>query len=203
MVSPFKNRKGATLVELIMVMVVVAIVGAAIAGAVVFLVQLFMYSPRQLDTQKIGGELTSIMIEGTSSIRGIRYSKSVIDASSTQFSYTYGYPTVDEELSARFRWNSGDSHIYRSTSTDGGSNWTTEAVIPYYITASTTVDGKDTAGVIFTYKKAADADWVGGVDPLADIRRVIIGINVKTGTGSFDDFQGSSDITSSAEIKSF
>jgi len=144
-----------------------------------------------------------MMTEGNPDTRGMRYTRNVIDASSIQFSYTYGYPTLDNQLSVRFRWDSATKHIYQSTSTDGGSIWSAEEVIPYYISSSITVDGKDTPSVIFIYKKDSDLDWVSGVDDLSDIRRVIISINLKTGTGNFTNFQGATEITSSIEIKNF
>jgi len=203
MVNCLKNKKGATLIELIVLILIVAIIGATIGGIAIFFVQLFMYSPRQLDTQKIAQELTHTMTEGTPDIRGIRYTRMIIDASSTQFSYTYGYPTPDDQLSVRFRWDNTDGHIYRSTSADDGVTWSAEEVIPYYILSTTTVDGKDTPGVIFTYKKANDADWISGTDTINEIQRVSIDINVKTGAGNFNAFEGSSDVTSSVEIKSF
>jgi hypothetical protein len=208
----FNNKKGTTLIELVMIIVILAIIAVTVTGVIIFFVQLFVYSPRQLDSQKIGGELTNIMIEGTADCRGIRYAiaSKVLDASSTQFSYTYGYPiaydssvTPTDQLSVRFRWNAADKHIYRSTSTNGGSSWSTETVIPYYIPSTILIDGKDTPSVIFTYKKVNDANWVSGTDVVTAIRRVIISINLKTGSGSFAAFQGSANITSSVEIKSF
>ncbi|MBU0710206.1 MAG: LppP/LprE family lipoprotein [Candidatus Omnitrophica bacterium] len=203
MVNLLKNKKSATVIELIIIISLIAIISATVIGVVIYFVQLFIYSPRQLDTQKMAQELTRTMVEGSQDIRGIRYTRSVIDASDTQFSYTYGYPAPDDELSVRFRWDGTDKHIYRSTSTDGGSSWSTETTIPYHISSSTIIDGKDTPSVIFTYKKANDLDWVFGVDGLDTIRRLAISINIKTGTGSFNDLQGSSNITSSVEIKGF
>lgn len=203
MVGCGKNKKGTTLIELIVLILIVATLGSAIGGTAIFFVQLFMYSPRQLDTQKIAQELTYTMTEGTPDVRGIRYARAIIDASSTQFSYTYGYPTLNDQLSVRFRWDNTDGHIYRSTSTDDGATWLAEEVIPYYILSTTTIDGKDTSGVIFTYKKANDADWISGTDTVNEIQRVSIDINVKTGAGNFNAFEGSSDATSSVEIKSF
>ena len=196
-----KNQKGVTLIELIVLLLVIAVLAATLSGIVIYFVQLFMYSPRQLDAQKIAQELTYSMIEGNEDIRGIRFTREVIDASAMQFSYTYGYPATNQ-LSVRFRWDNADNHIYQSTSTDEGYNWSDETAIPYYIPLSINIDGKDTPSVIFTYKKANDANWVFGTDALNTIRRLIIGISVKTGAGSFSDFQGSIDITSSVEIKS-
>lgn len=199
------NKKGATLIELVMLIIILAIIGVTVSGVVIFFAQLFMYSPRQLDTQKIGQELSDIMVEGNQDARGIRFTRSIIDASSQQFSYIYGYPTAQDGQGVRFRWNAADSHIYRSTSSDSGVTWSTQTVVPYYLlnNIATTIDGKDASGVIFTYKKAADADWVSGVDALSTIRRVIIGVKVQTGSGAFSGFQGSSNITSSVEIKGF
>lgn len=199
------NKRGATLIESVMLIVILAIIGVTVAGVVIFFTQLFMYSPRQLDTQKIGQELTDIMIEGNQDARGIRFTRSIIDASSQQLSYIYGYPTAQDGRAVRFRWNAADSHIYRSTSTDSGATWSAEAVVPYYLlnNTATIIDGKDTSGLIFTYKKAGDAAWVSGVDALNTIRRVIIGVKVQTGSGNFSSFQGSSSNTSSVEIKGF
>jgi prepilin-type N-terminal cleavage/methylation domain-containing protein len=201
MVNLRKKRKSFTLIELVMVIAIVAVVGASVGGIVIYFVQLFTYSPRQLNTQKVAQEVSNIIIEGNPNIRGLRYTRAVIDASAVQYSYGYGYPS--RVLSVRFRWDSDDGHIYRSTSTDAGVTWSAESVVPYHISAAITVDGKDTSGTIFTYKKAADADWIAGVDALADIRRVILDLNVKTQSGAFKDFSGSTDSTYSAEIKGF
>ena len=99
------------------------------------------------------------MSDGNQNVRGIRYARRIIDASAAQFSYTYGYPTAADQLSVRFRWDAAAKHIYQSTSTNGGSSWSAESVVPYHIPNSITIDGKDTLSVIFTYKKVADADY--------------------------------------------
>ena len=204
------NKKAATLIELVMMVVVLAIIGVTVSGVIIFFAQLFMYSPRQLDAQKIGQELVAIMLEGNQDKRGIRYTRTIIDASGTQFSYIYGYPvpfnsglTTNDQLGVRLRWDSTSKHIFQSASTNGGSSWSAESLIPYYMPSTVTIDGKDTPSVIFTYKKANNADWVSGTDALSTIRRVIISINLKTGSGSFSGWQGSNNITSSVELKGF
>jgi len=198
-----KLKKGATLIELIMVIAVVSILAATTSGILVFFIRLFVYSPAQLETQKIAQVLNHTMIEGIPDVRGIRYTRSVIDATAVQYSYTYGYPTAADQLSVRFRWDSDADQIYRSTSTDGGASWSAEEVIPPYIPSGTTVDGKDTASTIFTYKKSNESDWTPGADALGDIARLVLAINVKTGTGNFDIFEGSADLTTSVEIKDY
>ncbi|HOX55155.1 MAG TPA: hypothetical protein PLC32_06895 [Candidatus Omnitrophota bacterium] len=203
MIDSSCKNKGFTLIELIILVLVVAILGATIVGSIIFFVQMFVYSPRQLDTQKIANEMVFTIMEGNKDTRGIRYTRKVIDASAMQFSYTYGYPTSAEQLSVRFRWNALDKHIYRSTSTNGGVSWSAETAIPYYISPSVTVDGRNASAVIFSYKKADGTDWVSGTDPVTEIRRVIMSINVKTGTGAFGAQEGSLDTTTGVEIKGF
>ncbi|MBM3248617.1 MAG: hypothetical protein FJZ10_04270 [Candidatus Omnitrophica bacterium] len=204
MLKNIKNKESATLIELIIVILLVAVIGASIAGTVIFFIQMFVFSPRQLDVQKIANELIFTMIEGNKDIRGMRYARKVINGTSaTQFLYTYGYPTASDQLSVRLRWNASDKHIYRSTSTNGGATWSSESLVPYYISPAITIDGKDTPSVIFSYKKANDADWIFGTDPYAFIRRVVISINVKSGTGVFGALEGSFNTTASVEIKGF
>jgi hypothetical protein len=188
-----------------MVILVLGIISATVSGVIMFFTQLFLYSPRQLDTQKIAQELGNMMAEGNQDVRGMRFTRTVLDASATQFSYIYGYPTLAEGLSVRLRWSATDKKIYRSTSTNGGSSWSAESVIPAYLLNNTslTLDGKDTSGVIFTYKKANNVDWVAGTDAVSTIRRAIINIKMQTATGAFANAQGLSAYTASVEIKGF
>lgn len=198
-----KEKKGSSIIEVTMLVIVLGIVGSVVVGVILFFMQLFVYTPRALNVQKIGQELNEKVIEGDALVRGLRYATNIIDASSTQLSYTYGHLPDLPGQSVRFRWSAVDKKIYRSTSSDGGLNWSGEIVIPQYLHNNTSIliDGKDVAGVIFSYKKDDDADWVLGTDSLTAIRRVIFSINVKTGTGSFKSFHGSCNLTSGVEIK--
>lgn len=226
------GKKATTLIELIAVVLVLAIIGVTVVGAIIFFVQIFMYSPRQMDAQKIGQELSNIIIDGRlignqgQALRGVRYARAsqIIDATAQQFSYTYGYvsspapsPATGDQLSVRFRWNAADKKIYNSYSTDGGTTWlapstglTGEDIIPYYLSSpANTISIDDSAqsgtGAVFTYKKSGDANWVSGTDPLSSIRRVTLGVNVKTASGdcpsNFTNFQGCANISSSCEVK--
>jgi len=176
------NRKGATFIELIMTLLILAIIGATVVGVIVFFVQLFVYSPPQSDTVKIAREIGDIMFEGenignanTQAVRGIRFARAVLTGanapSTQQFCYTYGYvnapaatfPTASPDnsanrLSVRFRWKNDATgkHIYRSTSTDAGASWSTETAVPYYNTNSAIqVDdlSQSGTGAVFSYKK--------------------------------------------------
>lgn len=196
-------RKAATLIEMIITVLIIGVLAAVGSSSIVFLVQLFIYSPRQLDVQKVAETISNTVMEGNPDVRGLRYTRSVIDASDSQFSYVYGYPNPADQLSVRFRWDETTKHIYKSTRPSGSAIWSSEETVPYQISSSTTIEGKDTSTLIFDYKKAGDVDWVSGTDALADIRRVILEIKVETGTGNFTNFQGASEVSSSAEIKGF
>jgi len=196
-------KKGATLIEVVITILMIGVLAAIGSSSIVFLVQLFIYCPRQLDVQKTAETISNVIIDGNQDVRGIRYTRSIIDASDTQFSYVYGYPNPADQLSVRFRWDPTTKHIYQSTRPSGSAVWSSEVTIPYHIASVTTIDGKDTPSVIFAYKKAGDVNWASGTDALTDIRRVILSISVKTGAGNFANFQGTTEISSSAEIKNF
>jgi type II secretory pathway pseudopilin PulG len=197
------EKKGFTFVELIVLTLVVAIIGAAMTGTIIFFTHVFVYSPRQMDTQKIAQELMSIMTEGDQNVRGIRYARSVLNAQDRVFSYTYGYPAASDVRSVRFKLQRDGRvwHMYRSTRSGLTGNWSPDVLIPYYVPSEVPIAGRDSPQLIFTYRQAGDAAW-DGANPNA-IRRVIISIRVQTGSGSFDSWQGSCDLTSSVEIKGF
>lgn len=203
-----KDQDGWTLIELVVSMLVVAIMGAVFSGAIIFFVQMFLYGPRQLNTQQIAQELDNLVIEGVPDVRGIRYAGStgIIDASAAQFSYTYGSVSAPagaayDNLSVRLRWNAGNKHLYRSI--NSGAGWSAESQIPVFTAADISIDGKAGAGIIFQYKKDNDADWASGTDPLSAIRRVILNVTVNTGSGGFSESEGTFDLTTGAAIKSF
>ena len=203
MAHSMRKKEGATVIELTVMIMVVAIIGLAMSSAIVFFSQLFVYTPRQLDAQKIAQDLMAAMTEGDQDVRGARYARTVIDASDTQFTYTYGYPTSSDQLSVRFRLQRDGQvyRVYRRTRPSGGGNWSRDTLVPYYVPPGVTIVGKNSPQVIFTYRQAGDAAWNGGAT--STIRRVIIDIRVQTGSGSFSSWQGSFDLTSGVEIKGF
>lgn len=204
------RRDGATLVELIVTMSVVAIIAAATAGIVVYLMQLFIYLPRQMRARDAAHEVIEAMIEGEASKRGMRYAMRVQDASSTQFTCTFGYPANTDKRNMRFRFYG--NKIYRSYTAFGDPvngpqpPYGQEEIIPYYAAGDISISGETSnPNVIFTYFTASGSQLADPVPPaqLNTIRRVEIGIVVNTGTGLFQNWDGSFATTSGVDIKEY
>ncbi len=205
------GKRGATLMELIMAMVIIAIISGVTAGIIVSLMQLFVYLPKEIKTRDIAHEVMDIMIEGESQRRGMRYAVNVQVASPTQFSYTFGYPSDSDRRNMRFRWDSTGKKIYRSYTAFGvplGGTpppYGAEETIPYYARGDVSINGTGSPGseYVFRYYKADGTQWVSGIDPLTTIRRVDMDLTVTTGTGVFTKWDSSFKTTSSVEIKQY
>lgn len=204
------NRKSFTLVELAVVISIIGILAATTAGIVVSLTQLIVYLPREMRAKIIAHEIMETMIEGESQKRGMRYATVVKDASPIQFTYTFGYPGNTDKRNVRFEWDSAENKIYRSYTAlgdvgdDPPPSYSSEEAIPYYARGDISVTGRASApNTIFTYFKADGTLWTEGVDPLYNIKRIEININVKTGTGVFQFGESSFDATSGTEIRQY
>lgn len=203
-----RSIKGVTLIELIVTVSIVAIITAATAGIIIYLMQLFIYMPRDIKTRAVADEIIYTMTEGESLKRGMRYSVQILDASPGQFSYTSGYPGNDDRRNIRFQLNNGKIYRY---ATDFGSPldgpqplYGPAETIPYYVSSDIVISGKGAdPSAIFTYFKEDGSLWVSGTDPLYKIRRVEIGMAVKSGAGIFRNWEGSFYTTAGVEIKQY
>ena len=209
-----KDKRGATLIELIVTATIVSIIAAATAGIVIYLMQLFIYIPKEIKAKNIANDLIEIMVEGKSQLRGMRYAVQVQDASSAQFTYTFGYPGGADKRNMRFRWDSGAEKVYRSCTAFGDAingpqpPYGSEELIPYDAGSGISINGSPSSpSVIFTYYKQpvglVEQPWVSGTDDLSTIRRAEVTISVTTGAGSFQDWGGSFQTTASVEIKQY
>lgn len=205
------DKKGFTVIELIITIVLIAIIAGVTSGIVINLMQLLIYLPREMKARSIAHEVMDIMDGGETQRRGLRYAVEVKDASPTQFTYTFGYPGNTDKRNMRFRWDGNSKKIYRSY-TAFGSNLTTlpqppysaEELIPYYASNEISINGRPTSpNTIFSYFKADGSPWLGGTEPYYTIRRVEINIRVTTGTGLFSNWDSSFETTSSIEIKQY
>lgn len=204
-------RKGATLIELIVTILIISIISAVTAGVVISVMQLFVYLPREMKARNIAHEVMDIITEGESQKRGARYAVTVQDASPNQFTYTFGYPGNTDKRNVRIRWDNASKKIYRSY-TAFGSNlatppqppYSSEELIPYYATGEVSINGKSlTPNEIFAYFKADGSAWSQGVDPVNTIRRVEITVVVTTGTGLFSTWDSLFQTTSSVEVRQY
>ncbi len=196
--------------ELIVTISVISIIAAASAGIIIYLLQLFIYLPRQTTARRVVHEVIDIMTEGESSRRGMRYAAQIQEASSTQFRYIFGYPGNADKRSMRLRLD--QSKIRRSYTAFGdpvtgpGSSYGGEEVVPYYAAGSISVAGSQSnPNRIFTYFTADGAQLPDPVptDQLSTIGRVKIDITATTGTGLFQNWDSSFATTSGVEIREY
>lgn len=198
------NRKAFTLIELIVTVSIVAIMAAVTAGMVIYVMQLFVYLPREMKARTIANEIIETVTEGESQKSGLRYAVGIQNASSNQVDYTFGYPGSSARRLMRFRWNSGTNKIYRSYTAFGGSIYGAEELVPYYATGEISIRGRSQASTtIFSYFKADGSTWVQGLDPLNTIKRVEVNVAVSTGTGLFSNWESSFEATSGAEVRQY
>lgn len=191
-----KNKKGVTLIELIITITAISIIALAVGTVIIYLWQEFLYLPKQLNVRQVGQAILDEITEGTESVRGLRFAKSITSASVSQINYKYGYPATTDEHTVTLRWDNTNKRFYRAI--DGGA----EEAIPYY-SVGTNAQGKTTPTTVFTYYKADGSAWVSGTDALITIKRVQIDINITTGTGSFAAYEGNLNMSSSIEIKQY
>jgi prepilin-type N-terminal cleavage/methylation domain-containing protein len=203
-----RRPSGFALIELIVTFVIVSVLAALSAGVVVMVFQMFIFLPSELKTRTIAQEAISAMVDGEPAKRGMRYSAAILDASATQFTYTFGYPSNSEKRNMRFQLTG--NKIYRSYTAFGSgvdepeAPYSTPEPVPYHTTSDMSVTGPagDT-GTIFTYFKSDGSAWVSGTDPLTAISRIEIKMTVRTGTGAFQSGQSSFSAATSVEIKNY
>lgn len=200
---PIINRKGFSLIELVTTMTVVAIIGAVTAGIIIYLVQLVVYAPREMKAKTIAHEAIETMIEGDTLHRGMRYAAEVVDASADQFSYKFGYPltvnigpTPADRRGMSFAWDVTMMKLRRLSTAFGGDTYIIDEIIPYYATSEIAMTCH------FKYFDGTGLEW-DATTPLYNIRRVEIDIQVRTGTGLFQNWEGSFHTVSSVDIKEY
>ena len=181
-----KQRNAFTLIELIMVIAIIGVLSVSGAWLMVYFVRNSAYIPNQLNTDMAASDALKIMIEGDSQAKGLRFSR-LISAIPSNNQITF---TNQDGQSISYRLDTGTNSLYRSIS--GGA----EAQIPYYATG-VSITGK--SGTLFTYYDVNEA--VTAV--AANVRRIAIDLIVKTGSGSYNDWQGQSGQGSSIAVDKY
>ena len=186
-------NRGATLIELIVTLVVIAVLSAVTAGIVVTLMQLFVYLPSEMNARQISHDIAEQIMEGEPGKRGARYAISITTATNTQIAYTVGYPSTRDQYTMTFTYNTGTDKVNMQV----GSGSTT--VVPYYASSNITVSCP--ADKFFTYYKADKSAWNPATETDTTlIRRVEITYTVATGSGVG---QSSFTTTSGTDVKQY
>ena len=189
------NNKGFTLIELVVTIAIIGILATVTAGIIVTLMQLFLYMPRDINTRMIAGDISQQVLEGYPGSRGIGYATSISTAQNNVFTYVVGYPTSSDQYTVTFTYDTNADKIYMRIS--AGSNVT----VPY--NASSNISVTCPSNIFFKYYKNDGTSWTsGGVDTY-NIGRVEMTYTVVTGSGLFNQAQGSFTTTTGTDVNQY
>lgn len=187
----YNQKTGFTYIELVVVIVIIAAVSVTGAALMGFFIQNAIFIPRQLNVDMLTSEAMDIMIEGDQQAKGLRFSKRITAMADNQITFR----NQDDNVDIIYQLDTLTSKLYRKI----GPN--PLELIPYYLPPGVTITGN--GNVTFSYYDGNDA-WINPSlgDP-ANVRRVGISIIAKTGTGSFNELEGQTELSSSIAVKRY
>lgn len=182
----YKKKAGFTLIELIMVIAIIGILSISGAYLMVNLVRNAVFIPNQLNMDMLAYDSLEIMIEGDSLAKGLRYSKYISAAADNQLTF------ADQSgRNISYKIDTGTNKLYRSIA---GGAW---VLIPYYLKSGINITGKSSK--LFTYYDSSN----NTTSTPSSVRRIKVALIAETGTGSYSDWEGSSEQCSSIAVKRF
>lgn len=178
------SRRAFTFIEIIMTIAIIGILAGSGAWLMANTIKNSVFIPNQLNMDKLVNDALNIMIEGDGQAKGLRFSRKITATTAIRVDFIDG-----DGKTVYFRLDAGTGKLYRSIS--GAA----EAAIPAYSSiAGITMSGK--SGTLFTYYGANEAVPATA----ADTRRVRIILIAQTGTGLYNDWEGSSEQASSVNM---
>lgn len=182
----YNMRKGFTLIELIMVIVIIGILAGSGAYLMMYLVQNSVFIPNQLNMDMAAAQALDIMSEGDSGAKGLRFSRAITSVANNQVVFVN-----QDSQNISYRLDAGTKKLYRSIAAGP------EAPIPYYVVTGVniTAPGNQT----FTYYDASEAVTAVAVN----VRRIKMALIATSGTGAYADWQGQSQQNSSIQVNKY
>jgi len=179
-----KVWKGFTLIEAVMLILIIGVLAGAGAWIMAYTVKNSVFIPNQLNMDKMANDALNTMLEGDSQAKGLRFCRQVTAITAIRIDFV----NQDSQV-IYYRWDTGTNKLYRSI--NGGA----ETSMPYYSSvAGISLSGK--SGILFTYYDSAEAVTATA----ANVRRIRVILIAKTGTGSYNDWEGSSEQATSIAV---
>lgn len=185
------NKKGFTLIELILVIVILGIVGAIGAGFLYPVVNLYFFAPAQAKTENVGNMIVDTVIEGDTAAKGLRAIQSISSAANTSISYTDA-----DGRSVSLTWSNSTYSLTRTTTLE------TAALPKLYPATDVSLDGQS-SGVIFKYYDVNGNQLSSPVATPGQITQIKLDWVFKTGSGSPGTYGTKYLINSGVFIKQF
>lgn len=194
-------KKGFTLIELIMIMVIVGVLAGSGAWLMTNTIQNSVFIPNQLNMDKLASDALNIMVEGNarrnaggtllSGTGGLRFAKAISAISPTQLTFENqeGPNGSPNGISVTYRWDTGQNRLFRTV------GLIPEAQIPAY---SANMPGVTLNGS-FTYFDANGAETAVA----ANVRLIRMILIAQTGNGEYNSWQGSSEQATAIAVKKF
>lgn len=176
------------MIELIMVIVILGVMAASGTHLMFYLVKNSIFVPNKLNMDMLASDAMDIIVDGDRRAKGLRFSRAITAVGNNQVDFAN-----QDGQTVRYRLDTGTSKLYRSV--NGG----VEEAIPYYASVPGVSMVSKTAGQLFTYYDANETVTATA----ASVRWITIGLNAKTGTGSYDNWQGQSQQSTSVAVKKF
>jgi len=178
-------KRAFSLIEIIMVVAIIGILAVSGAWLMADTVKNSVFIPNQLNMDKLVKDALDIMTEGDSQAKGLRFSRAISAIAANRVDFIDG-----DGNTVYFRLDTGTSKLYRSI------NGAAEVALPRYSSiAGVTMTGK--SGTLFTYYDSANAVTATA----ANVRRIQMILIAKTGTGLYNDWEGSSEQATSVAFK--
>ncbi len=182
----YSLNKGFTFIETVMAILIISVI--SLSGSLIMapLLRNSVFIPNQLNMDMLGQEALDIMIEGDAGAKGLRFSKQIRGVAANQVDFVN-----QDSKNIYYRLDTNRNKLYRSIS--GGP----ESPVPYYAVSGINISGKNNA--LFTYYDSTNAV----TNNPANVRRIQIVLIARTGSGSYADWQGRSEQSSSIKVSKF
>ena len=181
--SGLRGAKGFTLIELTVALVIVVILARAGSFLLTNLVQDGVFIPGQLNTDMISMDILQMIVEGDASAQGLRNSRSMTSIAANDLTFVN-----QDSVTIRYRLDTGTNRFYRTIGAGA------ETLFPYYLPSGVNVIAK--GGSLFTYYDSTETVTATA----ANVRWITIGLIVRVGGGSFNNWEGQSDKMTSVSV---